>query len=94
MHLRGAPDEARLTAIVEALQKQPAVGAIFTRGRAPGDLAGHVMGTLSFDVIGWAHRRAGQILVSAAWTDGTDRGPEAAPPPRAAPATAAPARSR
>ena len=60
VHLRGAPDEARLTAIVEALQKQPAVGAIFTRGRAPGDLAGHVMGTLSFDVIGWAHRRAGQ----------------------------------
>ena len=74
VHLRGAPDEARVTAIVEALQKQPAVGAIFTRGKAAGDLAGQVMGTLSFDLIGWAHRRAGQILVSAAWADGTGPG--------------------
>jgi hypothetical protein len=74
VHFRGAPDDARVAAVVEALQKQPAVGAIFTRGKAPGDLAGHVMGTLSFDVIGWAHRRAGQILVSAAWTGGTAPG--------------------
>ena len=75
VHFRSGPDEARVTAIVEALQKQPAVGAIFTRARTPGDPTGHVLGTLSFDLIGWGHRRAGEILVSAAWSEGTGSGP-------------------
>ena len=47
VHFRSGPDDVRATAIVEALQKQPAVGAIFTRARTPGDPTGHVLGTLS-----------------------------------------------
>ena len=94
VHLRGQPDDARMTAIVEALQKQPAVGAIFTRGKTPGDLAGQVMGTLSFDVIGWAHRRAARSSSRRPGSGGQGRRPKAPPPPRAAPATAVPARSK
>ena len=76
VHFRSGPDDARVTAIVEALQKQPAAGRdLHARpdpGRSP---TGHVLGTLSFDLIGWGHRRAGEILVSAAWSEGTGSGP-------------------
>ena len=74
IHFRGARDQARVSAVVEALQRAPAVGAIFTTARAPGDPAGRVAGTLSFDSIGWAHPRSGEILVSAAWAEGTGSG--------------------
>lgn len=74
IHFRGPRDEARVRAVVEALQQAPAVGAIFTTARAPGDAAGRVAGTLSFDSIGWAHPRSGDILVSAAWAEGDGTG--------------------
>jgi predicted AlkP superfamily pyrophosphatase or phosphodiesterase len=66
IHLR-QPDQARVAAIVAALQRRPEVGAIFTRP-APGGTAGVVPGTLSFDVARWNHPRSGDILVSANWT--------------------------
>ena len=68
VHFR-APDDARVTAVVEALQRDPAVGAIFSRD------AGRLRGTLSFEGIGWAHPRAAEILVSAAWSEGAGRRP-------------------
>jgi len=69
IHFRGAADPARVRAVVETLQRHPAVGAIFTAPTAPGTAMAAVQGTLSFDLIGWGHRRAAPILVSPAWTD-------------------------
>lgn len=69
IHFRGASDASRVQAVVEALQREPAVGAIFTAPQAGTLAAPAVHGTLSYDLIGWAHPRAGQILVSPAWTD-------------------------
>jgi arylsulfatase A-like enzyme len=66
IHLRGAADLSRLSAIVAALQQRPEVGAIFTRPGPKGE--GIVPGTLSFDVARWNHARSGDILVSANWT--------------------------
>jgi len=70
IYLRAGHDEARVAAIVAALQRRPEVGAIFTRPRADGARGpgGVVPGTLSFDVARWNHARAGDILVSANWT--------------------------
>ena len=60
---------ARVAAIVDALQRRPEVGAIFTRPAVRGGAEGIVAGTLSFDVARWNHaRRAADILVSANWT--------------------------
>jgi predicted AlkP superfamily pyrophosphatase or phosphodiesterase len=53
--------QARIAAIVSALQKRPEVGAIFTRDG--------MNGTLPFSVARWDHKRSGDILVSANWTD-------------------------
>ena len=58
-------DDDRLAAIVAALQKRPEVGAIFTR-----DGKG---GTLPFSIARWDHKRSGDILVSANWTDKTNQ---------------------
>jgi arylsulfatase A-like enzyme len=74
VHFRTPPDDARVRAVVEALQAAPAVGAIFTRHATEGR-AGYPGGTLPFDLIGWGHSRAGEILVSAAWSDGAGPGP-------------------
>ncbi len=68
IHFRAAVDPARAGAIVAMLQRQPAVGAIFTRAKPEGGTKGAVPGTLSFDVARWAHARSGEILVSANWT--------------------------
>ena len=70
IYLRGSRDAARVGAIVDALQRTPAIGAIFTRPRATGEAEGVVPGTLSFDVARWNHARAGDILVSANWSRG------------------------
>jgi len=67
-----AGDPARVNAIVAALQRQPEVGAIFTRSAVNGGREGIVPGTLSFDLARWNHRRSGDILVSANWTDKTN----------------------
>jgi arylsulfatase A-like enzyme len=69
IYLRGAADPSRVRAIVAALQRRPAVGAIFTRPPPNGGREGIVPGTLSFDIARWNHPRSGDILVSANWTD-------------------------
>lgn len=73
VYLRGAPDVSRLNAIVAALQQRSEVGAIFTRPGPKGGSEGIVPGTLSFDVARWNHRRSGDILVSANWTDAVNK---------------------
>lgn len=59
----------RVRAIVEALQADPGVGAIFTRARSPGEPHGSVDGTLAMELINYHHPRAADILASAAWSD-------------------------
>ena len=63
----GSPERVRR--IVEALQAQTGVGALFTAPASPGDLRGSVPGTLSFDAARWGHPRAGAILISPDWSD-------------------------
>lgn len=75
VHFRGDIDPGRVATLVDALQRHPAVGAIFTGNlpaRWPRDLE---PGTLSYALIGWGHARAGQLLVSAAWSEGAGPGP-------------------
>ncbi len=62
-------DEAVIRKIVSRLQSQEWVGAIFTKADRPGNLKGHVEGTLSFDAIHWNHARSGDILVDYNWDD-------------------------
>ena len=62
-------DETAVGGIVAALRAAPEVGAVFTRGPAPGATAGRVDGTLSFGVARWDHARAGAVLFSPNWTD-------------------------
>jgi predicted AlkP superfamily pyrophosphatase or phosphodiesterase len=62
-------DEGAIADIVSGLQRTQKVGAIFTSARVPGELVGHVAGTLSFDAIRWPHQRSAQILFSPDWTD-------------------------
>ncbi len=69
INLRGRKDAARIGAIVAALQRRPEVGAIFTRPRALGSNDGIVPGTLALTLARGAHARAGEILVSANWSD-------------------------
>ncbi|MGD9903781.1 MAG: alkaline phosphatase family protein [Vicinamibacterales bacterium] len=76
IHFRVPPEDARVRAVVEALQRAPAVGAIFMAsplpaGRSP---AAAVPGTLSHDLVGWGHPRAAQLLASPAWTDAVAAG--------------------
>jgi arylsulfatase A-like enzyme len=64
----GSPERVRR--VVEALQAQTGVGAIFTAPASPGDLRGGVPGTLSFAAARWGHPRAsGAILISPDWSD-------------------------
>ncbi len=72
IYLRSGQDPARVAAIVADLQKRPEVGAIFTRPVANLRAEGTVPGTLSYDVARWNHPRAGDILVSANWSDDTN----------------------
>ncbi len=60
--------------IVNALQGQEWVGAIFTKGTKKGDMKGIVEGTLSFESIHWDHvGRAADILVDVNWNDKKNR---------------------
>ncbi len=64
-------DPVLIRKIVEGLQGQSWVGPVFTPGKkgATG-YEGAVKGTLSFDVIHWAHpNRAADILVASPWND-------------------------
>ena len=69
IYVRSGRDPSRIAAIVAALQKRPEVGAIFTPPAGNGAAEGVVPGTLSFDTARWNHTRAGDILVSATWTN-------------------------
>lgn len=56
--------------IVVALQKEPWVGAIFTKSRPDNPIQGWVEGTLSFETIHYNHpARVGDILVVPNWND-------------------------
>lgn len=69
VNFRRPATEARVAAIVTALQARPEVGAIFTAAARPGALEGRVPGTLAFDAARWAHPRSAPILVSGNWSD-------------------------
>lgn len=63
-------DTALIRKVVEALQQENWVGAIFTKGTKRGDQKGWVPGTLSFESIHWNHpERAADILVDENWND-------------------------
>jgi arylsulfatase A-like enzyme len=74
IYLRQGSDRGRVAAIVAELQRRPEVGAIFTRAAGNTGAAGAVPGTLSFETARWNHARAGDILVSANWTDDANEG--------------------
>lgn len=61
-------DKNQIKAIVAQLQKDPAIGAIFTPAKSPGSPHGWVQGTLSHHLIHWNHPRAADILLSANWS--------------------------
>lgn len=63
-------DPALVQKIVEALQEQEWVGAIFTKAARPGSTQGVIKGTLSFESIHWNHPdRAADILVAENWNN-------------------------
>ncbi len=68
IYLRDGGDAA-VSKVVDALQRTPGVGAIFTRAAQPGSLDGTVAGTLSFEAVRWQHDRSAQILYSSDWND-------------------------
>lgn len=54
--------------IVASLQEAKFIGAIFTKGKKPGDTKGWVDGTISYETIHWDHpTRASDILVAEYW---------------------------
>ena len=56
--------------IVNALQQEQWVGAIFTKPVKAGDTKGWVTGTLSFDAVHWNHTdRSADILMDRNWND-------------------------
>jgi predicted AlkP superfamily pyrophosphatase or phosphodiesterase len=63
-------DRRVVAKIVSNLQREPWVGAIFTKSNNDGSLQGSIPGTLSFSSIHWNHARAGDILVDYNWDDG------------------------
>ncbi|MBU0695025.1 MAG: alkaline phosphatase family protein [Bacteroidetes bacterium] len=63
-------DAAVIKNIVQALQEEQWIGAIFTKASASDALKGEVAGTLSFNSIHWNHAtRSADILVDANWND-------------------------
>lgn len=54
--------------IVASFQEAKFIGAIFTKGKKPGDMKGWVDGTISFEAIHWDHpTRVADILVDENW---------------------------
>lgn len=77
IYLRSPNHDAPVAELVAMLQKRPEIGAIFTRPPPGGGPQGVVAGTLSYDLARWKHARAGDILVSANWSqpgETTDEG--------------------
>lgn len=65
-----ARDSVVIRRMVEALQQEQWVGAIFTKAAKPGSMKGIVKGTLSFESVHWNHPgRVADILVAANWNN-------------------------
>ncbi len=62
-------DKAHIRRIVEALQRDPAIGPIFTQAAGPGSNEGWVPGTLAFSAIRWQHGRSADVLAFPMWDD-------------------------
>jgi len=62
-------DKDRIQRIVEALQRDPGVGPIFTAAAGPNANEGWVPGTLAFSAIRWQHARSGDIIAFPVWDD-------------------------
>lgn len=62
-------DSALLANVVEALQRDPEIGNVYTRPARPGSSEGSAPGTLSTAVIQWDHPRAADVLASPSWSD-------------------------
>lgn len=62
-------DSVLIRTIVQRLQSQEWVGALYTKARQAGSMQGSIPGTLSFESIHWNHERAGDILVAPNWDD-------------------------
>ena len=63
-------NEETIKKIVQRLQMQDWIGAIFTKGKKSDDMKGWVDGTLSFESIHWNHsNRIADILVDENWDD-------------------------
>jgi hypothetical protein len=69
LYIKGR-DPLLIKSIVSALQREPWIGAIFTRSAGTGSQKGWVEGTLSFEMIHWDHpTRAADVLVDYNWDD-------------------------
>lgn len=63
-------DKNQIEKIVALMHKTDWIGAVFTKPKKKGDMAGSVKGTLSFDAIHYNHpTRSGDILVAPNWND-------------------------
>jgi predicted AlkP superfamily pyrophosphatase or phosphodiesterase len=62
-------DKDHIERIVEALQRDPAVGPIFTPAAESNPREGSIPGTLPMTAIHWQHARSADIVVFPAWDD-------------------------
>lgn len=63
-------DRDKIKKIVETLQAEDWIGALFTNGENKGDEYGWVAGTLSYGTIHWNHKdRTADILFAVNWND-------------------------
>lgn len=63
-------DKDKIKKIVETLQGEDWIGALFTAGKKEGDDKGWVAGTLSYETIHWNHKeRTSDILYAVNWND-------------------------
>ena len=61
-------NEETMQQMVETLQRNKYVGAVYTQPVNSGDTEGRVPGTLSTDLIQWTHERSSDIIASPAWS--------------------------
>ncbi len=63
-------DRVKIRKIVESLQQEEWVGAVFTNPQENDKMKGSVKGTLSFESVNWSHaERKADILVAVNWND-------------------------
>jgi predicted AlkP superfamily pyrophosphatase or phosphodiesterase len=67
-------DKNKIKKIVETLQAEDWIGALFTAGKEAGDYNGWVAGTLSYETIHWNHKdRTSDILYAVNWNDDVNK---------------------